>query len=450
MSLFLPWPRRPALGGIAATAPPLLTGRLNWGGPRQRALWAPRLERLRAAACAAELALLEAKEVAAVSVLTTEDSLPELLAPTDGSALAGIPLRAIRSAPPTPGELAGEDDGRPLICEVLLAPRAGGRASFEALERGDAFEVALAFGYPRCCAARRSERLAAGKDGVDALFPDPEMRPNSAHWLLAGLGLGPLRHMPCSPECAATHEMTRRFVEVCEERDREAGALLRQIAKWPTRWSLRSGIVEVKTQMFRCSWPAGAAGAAEIAFAPPLTARPAIPGADIPGRPADSATALSPEAIASGWGEAGFDSSFALRSRYCALVWQWAADLRGGSGTVLHLPAGDGLLLELIRDVNPRLRLRAVESAECLSAELECDGSEGRAAFLDPETLAPLAPDRRADLVSALLRRFKLVAIYASDRGLRRAGTIEALGREAGLGLAAPASPVSGRVMGLA
>lgn len=450
MSLFLPWPRRPAVGGLAATAPPLLTGRLNWGGPRQKALWAPRLERLRAAACAAELALLEANEVAAVSILATEDSLAELIAPAGGSPLASIPLRAIRSAPPTAGEPAGEDEGRPLICEVLLAPRARARDSFEVLERGDTVEVALAFGYPRCCAVRRSERLAAGKDRVDALFPDPERRPDSAHWVLAGLGLGPLRHMPCSPQCAATRETMQRFAELCESLDREAGALLRQMAKWPTRWSVRSGIVEIKTQMFRCSWPAVTPGAAEIAFTPLSTARPAIPTADLPSQPAALATALAPDSIATGWEEAGFDSPFALRSRYCALAWQWAADLRGGSGTVLHLPAGDGLLLELIRDVNPRLDLRAVGSIGSLFAELEGDRPKSRAAFLDPEMLAPLAPHRRSELVSALIERYELVAIYGSDRGLRRAGTIEALGCEAGLRLAEPASPISARVTGLA
>lgn len=479
MNLFLPWPRPPAPGGIAATAPPGLSGRINWAGPRQKETWAPRLERLARAACAAELSLVETGQVAAAAVLTTEAGLPELLIPPADWPLTAIPVRAIRSEWPAPGEIAGQESG-PLICELLVVRRDETGHRLETLDRADPYDTALAFGYPQCCARRWADRLAIGAgDPLGALFDDQAV-PESAFWLLAGLGIGPLRHVPCSTSCAATRESMQLFVELCEARDSEAAGWLKQIEKWPADCSVAVGIAEVKTPYFRYTHAAPGSAPGRAAFVPPrsiVASAPAVAAAAAGVSPAAPVIGTGPvAAIAEGWREAGFENEFALRSRYCSLVWHWASELRGGGGTVLHLPCGDGLLMELVAEINPKLALHGLESEPSLLAlarhrrdgdrthvqavdwtdpdlpgSIGGDGRDGRAVFIDPEILVALPTAQRASLVSALLARFRLVAIYATDRGLHRFGAVEALAEAAGLRLGpASVSGVTAEVVGLA
>lgn len=449
MTIALPWPRFP--GGPAGSVE---ADRIGWAGPKARALHAPRLERLRALALQVEIALVAARALDAATVVVDLGRLADLAAQASAAGLVAVPLSARR---------IGEGQG--VRCTVLITPPEA-QAEITALLAGtDAEAIARRFGFPACCARALASRRAAGIDPLLGMLADAEGAVVDAHLLLPPLGLGPLRHLPCAPECAPTRAAIDRFLATARSLDREGGAWLAQLGAWPVTWSAAGGIAEVRTPYFRYHHAIGA-GACRV-VANPRAARAAVPrdprfGAVIDGLlPGPGPAPLDMLGLAQDWRRAGFDSPFALRSRYAALLWHWSAALRGGAGDVLHYPCGDGLLGEMVAEINPRLRFHGVDDTPAAIAHARLRlpgpqhrfaldppdaGPDGRAAFLDPEPLLARA-DRGAAAIRAALARHALVVVYASDRALRRFGTLASLAHAAGVQIEpTDVSSVSARV----
>lgn len=439
MTIALAWPRMPA-GPEAPGA--IGADRIGWAGPKERALHAPRLDRLRALALSAEFALVAARAIDATTLVVDLDHLADPVARASAAGLVAVPLSARR---------VGAGPAEAVRCTVLVTTPQARAAVTGLLAGADEGAIARAFGFPACCARALAARRGAGVDPMLAMLAGADGQVRDAHLLLPALGIGALRHLPCAPDCGPTREAVDRFIATARSMDRDGGAWLEQLGAWPVTWSSVGGIAEVWTPYFRYHHPIGA-GACRV-VANPRAARDAAPReprfGEVMERLLPARDPAPPEALGlpQDWYRAGFDSPFALRARYAGLLWQWSAALRGGAGEVLHYPCGDGLLGEMVAEINPRLSFLGIDDDPAAIALARArlpsphhrfaleplDGdTKGRAAFLDPEPLLS-RPDRGAPAIRAALARHALVAIYASDRALRRFGTLASLARAAGL-----------------
>ena len=90
---------------------------------------------------------------------------------------------------------------------------------------------------------------------------------------------------------------------------------------------------------------------------------------------------------------AGFESVFAMRSRFSTVVWEQTAALRRARSAV-HLGCGHGLLLELLAQAKPSLKLYGTEE----------DAASASAARRRNGALVPIMCGTYADTLAALAR----------------------------------------------
>jgi hypothetical protein len=268
-----------------------------------------------------------------------------------------------------------------------------------------------------------------------------------AHTALAVLGLGPVRHAPCSTDCSATRDRSRAFLDLGRELGfAEEMSWLEEIVGWTVKASLVNGIAEITTAAFRCTW---------LSDEGPSQPRLAAPARRPEKRKAaaiefvDSADILAE--LGAGFESAGFASPFAMRSRFSAAVWEQTAALRR-AGSAVHVGCGDGLLLELVAQTKPKLRLYGTEedtaAAEAARGRLGVslpvlggDSIEALAAlsrlapegidlaFVDPERLG----DRKA--LAAIRAIARSIIVIGTDRSLLRFRDMDTLAATMGLAL---------------
>jgi hypothetical protein len=443
--------------------------RLSFTGARSKAIWEPRLARLGMAALETELRLIAGGEVEAGLIWCPYETLPAFVARLRAEQLAWTAGQAVLRP------IAIRDEGLPapdpltLMTYCFVVARSKADADRLAADSGASIETALAFGYPRCCAAARVRTLADGvSDPLAVLAAEPAWagHPSSTGVMLAALGLGPVRHMPCGPDCEASREKSRAFLKSMTELDLESEAgWLEDMTEWRAKASVAGGVAEVETGAFRFAFLAGDPGPP----APPVTAGTSAPeGAPAglssifvkPATPARShATSggrVEP-ANDEGFAAAGFESRFAHRSRWSCVVWEQSRLLRK-SRTALHLGCGSGLLLELLVQSRPSLRVCGIEADAALAAVarerlgmdaamiLEADWMEearhrGQGkdsfdiAFVDPEPLIDCSPEARSEIVDGLTGLARSIILLASDRALRRFDSLDAMAAALGLAL---------------
>lgn len=439
MTIALAWPRLPARPEAPGT---IDADRIGWAGPKERALQAPRLDRLRVLALSAEFALVAARAIDATTLIVDLDHLADPLARASAAGLVAVPLSARR---------VGAGPVEAVRCTVLVTTPQARAAVTGLLAGADEEAIARGFGFPACCARALAKRRGAGVDPMLAMLASADGQVLDGHLLLSALGVGALRHLPCAPDCGPTRDAIDRFIATARSLDREGGAWLEQLGAWPVTWSSVGGVAEVWTPFFRYHHSIGAGTCRVVAnprAAGAATLREARVGEVIERfLPAREPAPLEALGLPQDWHHAGFDSPFALRARYASLLWQWSAALRGGAGEVLHYPCGEGLLGEMVAEINPRMSFLGIDDNAATIAlartrlpsprhrfALEpLDGdTKGRAAFLDPEALLSRA-NCGGLAIRAALARHELVAIYASDRALRRFGTLASLAHAAGL-----------------
>jgi hypothetical protein len=415
---------------------------IGWAGPKERALHAPRLDRLRVLALSAEFALVGARAIDATIVIVDLDQLSALVAQASAVGLVAVPLSARH---------VGSEPAEAVRCTVLVTTPQARPTVTGLLTSLNEEGIARGFGFPACCARALAARRGAGVDPMQAMLASADGQVSDAHLLLSALGVGALRHLPCAPDCGPTRAAIDRFLATACSIEPEGGAWLKQLGAWPVTWSSVGGIAEVWTPYFRYNHSTGV-GACRV-VANPRAARATAPRDPRFGKamerllPARTPAPLGALGMPQDWHRAGFDNPFAMRSRYAGLLWQWSAALRGGAGEVLHYPCGDGLLGEMVAEINPRLSFFGVDDDAAAIAlartrlpslhhhfglEPHDRDTGGRAAFLDPEPLLSRA-DRGAQAIRAALARYPLVVIYASDRALRRFGTLASLAHAAAL-----------------
>ncbi len=456
---------------------------VSFAGPLAGTIWAPRLPRLAEAALSAELALVSEGTLPATLIWATYVALGPLLRRLASMGLAAAPIRTAVGPLSTFSAEANANLDE-LLNYGLLVARDPIETATTRLATADPADAARWLNWPACCADAWANRLRDGlTDPVAAMLsrPVPDAPPPHAYALLAGLGLGPVRHAPCAPGCRASVAAAEAFIaSIAVLGLADEAEWLRSMGGWTVEVSVNGGIAEVRTSVFRYAhlsdrlparvearstghvMPEGTpAGLASPFAAPPVRrSRPARP------RSRPDITSDFPADFA----RAGYDSAVAMRSRFSTVLWEHATLLRRTGGSAIHLGCGDGLLLELLSQQRAGLALFGVETdlgladlaqrRPCLSAAnvLTCAWSDALASLagvvaseplvlFDLESFASHGSADRAEISRRLASLGATVIAIANDRALRRAGGIDALGAAAGLSLVpGRAARISGRV----
>lgn len=425
--------------------------RLAWAGESQRRLWAPRLAAIRAA-----LLDIEFDDVAAGRVATTAlECAPVQIAPLTARLrsldLAAIPLGArVETGPAT------EDAPVPHY-RLALTRRDGIDALVDALASGDLAASLRLAGYPDCCGAALTTALASGErlplaiHAAGSARTSGGSRSSEACGLLQSLGLAAVPHIACSDRCAASRTLGAARLA----RGRAAGhdaamGWLAEALAWPMRYSRRNGIAELHTPVLRLLADAGSRQP-RLDYAPSGPS-PRVPGADV----TFVETTLDGEFDNPAAADYGFDSVHAWRTRQAEVVWEQSRRLRAAGGSLLDLACGDGYLLQLAEaetrrlqvfgldtrhDQVARARRRLSHRADALAVGGPTRLRDGLAgcpvpvdvALLRPEDVVDLAATERAALLDSIFAAARCVIAYASDRALRRHGTLAQLLAAAGL-----------------
>ncbi|MCK1382669.1 hypothetical protein IVB31_00180 [Bradyrhizobium sp. 21] len=447
----LTWPRPPlAATPREADIAKAAAQRISFSGPQTRALWQPRLERLGEVALAIELEMVRRKRIPAAVLWTGHDGIGALTERARSIGLDAKPIKAsLGYAADWPLE-ASIDDPKRLLDYAFLIGAAPLDASIAEPAADGLEQAAIRFGYPPCCAKSWADYLRqGGSDPLARLLARGHKTAVPAYVALAVLGLGPIRHGPCAADCSATRDQSRAFLNLGRELGfAEEMSWLDEIADWPVVASLVNGIAEVTTAAFRCTWLSDEDTSPRHGTA---ATRPAkrVGAAAATVKSADSADILTELGV--GFEAAGFENPFAMRSRFSTVVWEQTAALRRAASAV-HVGCGDGLLLELISQTKPRLRLYGTEqdaaaagasrrrlgaslpvlsgpSIEALAAlsRLAPDGID--LAFVDPERL-----DCR-EALAAVRAIARSVIVIGTDRSLHRHKDMDTLAVTMGLAL---------------
>ncbi|MDH2348819.1 hypothetical protein QCM77_38050 [Bradyrhizobium sp. SSUT18] len=447
----LTWPRAP----LAATPrePDVVKAaaqRISFSGPQARALWQPRLERLRHAALAIELEMVRLKRIPATVLWTGYDGIGALTERARSIGLDAKPIKASLGYAADWSLEASIDDPKRLLDYAFLIGAAPLDASLAEPAADDLVQAAIRFGYPACCATSWADYLRrGGSDPLAGMLARGDKAAMHAHVALAVLGLGPVRHAPCSADCSATHDRSCAFLDLGRQLGFvEEMSWLDEIADWVVDASLVNGIAEVTTAAFRCTW------LSDEGTPPRHGTAVTRPGkregaAAATMKPVDSADILTEIGI--GFEVAGFDNPFAMRSRFSTVVWEQTAALRRAASAV-HVGCGDGLLLELISQTKPKLRLCGIEqdagAAEAarrrLGASLPVLGGSSIEALAALSRLAPAGidlafvdPERLGDRegLAAVCAIAKSVIVIGTDRSLHRHKDMDTLAATMGIAL---------------
>ncbi|EJN11615.1 hypothetical protein PMI42_05014 [Bradyrhizobium sp. YR681] len=425
--------------------------RISFSGPQARALWQPRFERLGEVALAVELEMVRQGRIPATLVWTGYDDIEALTERVRAIGLEAKPVKAsLGYAADWPIEASIDEPKRLLDYAFLIGP-APYDVSIAEPAADDLEQTAMRSGYPACCAKSWAGHLRGGGcDPLANLLARDDRAAMPAHFALAVLGVGPVRHAPCSVHCSATRDCSRAFLDL----GRELGFIdeivwLEEIAGWATEASLVNGIAEITTAAFRCTWLSdeGASPHRRLrhTLAAPRPVKRKAASVELVG-----GTEILVE-LGTGFEAAGFASPFAMRSRFSAIVWEQTAALRRAASAV-HVGCGDGLLLELIAQTRPKLKLYGLEEDAALAglarqrlgaslpvlggASLEALATLARLvpegvdlAFVDPERLGS------HEALAAIRVIAKSVIVIGTDRSLRRFKDMDTYAATMGLAL---------------
>lgn len=467
---WLSWPRPP----LSATRAEAVTAqaihhRLSYASSRTRAIWEPRLARLAAAAAETELQLIAGGRIGASVFWCSYAGLPEFikrLQDLDLERKAGRP--ALSAIQIDQGATYHADPLTQMTFPFVVA-RSAADTQWLSREKDASLGAALASGYPPCCAQAWIARIRGGaSDPLAALLMDSAWQdhPAATGVMIGSMGFGPLRHLPCGPDCTASNAMADDFLATMRALGfRDEANWLSDMVQWRARASVAGGVAQVETGAFRFIYlsdplspslrpvtsgthvPEGApAGLSSIFAAPTMPDRVrALPGAGDPAPAQDSHRA------------AGFATRFAQRSRWSCVIWEQSALIRK-SRTAIHLGCGDGLLLELLVQSRPSLRVCGIEADPAaaalardrlgaghtliVEADWTAEASRWREAadrydlvLVDPEPLLALPEAARAASLAGLAGLGRSIVPLASDRALRRFGSLEAMANTLGMAL---------------
>lgn len=231
------------------TLPPFT--RISWVSDAARAVWGPRLERMRTAQREMAWRSVAAGLRRCAIVPATEEQVRHpASAPWHTCGLAAVPLGGKSS-----NGTVRVAVGLPADLEVLAQAR----------ETGDDRLVGDLLGQPACC--RDFHRRAWVEAGlVDATWPQAlasgGVLSGNRVLQLAGLplsnplwrwlGLQPVFHLPCRFDCRKTVELAGGVLAAARAAGfAEEVAWLEEVLAWPVEWSALHGIAEIRTPILK-------------------------------------------------------------------------------------------------------------------------------------------------------------------------------------------------------
>ncbi|WP_244550143.1 hypothetical protein [Bradyrhizobium sp. cf659] len=402
-------------------------------------------------ALAIELEMVRRRRIPATLVWTGYDGIEALTERARSIGLEAKPVKAsLGYAADWPLE-ASIDEPRRLLDYAFLIGAAPLDGAIAEPAADGLVQAAIRFGYPACCAKSWADYLGrGGSDPLASLLARENKAPMPAYVALAALGLGPVRHASCSADCLATRACSRAFIDLGRELEfGEEMAWLEEIADWAVDASLVNGIAEITTAAFRCAW------VSDDGRPSPRRSRDGAAGTRLEKRkaaavePANGASILAE--LGTGFEAAGFESPFAMRSRFSTIVWEQTGALRR-AGSAVHIGCGDGVLLELIAQTRPKLRLYGTEEdpavAEAARRRLGASSPVlGGASIEALAALSRLAPDGidlafvdperpgGHDALAAVRAVARSVIVIGTDRSLHRFKDMDTLAATMGLAL---------------
>ena len=182
----------------------------------------------------------------------------------------GLSAHAMDDAPATLEEAAAGGTHAPAEPRSLRIA-VGGAANLERLQaacrRGDADEIGLLLGYPRCCRTAFVQRCqgehaldhtwpmayASSTEGAQPGAPVLDLRPPSGlNMLWRHLGIRPVPHVPCQCGCSDSIALSAELRQVAMRAGLHAEMeWLDEVLAWPVEWSALHGIAQIKTPVLK-------------------------------------------------------------------------------------------------------------------------------------------------------------------------------------------------------
>lgn len=408
--------------------------RLAWVSDRARAVWEPRLTRIRHAWSEIEIESVRRGLRRCALTVVPAFRVFELVARL---APDGLVARSVQSLPAS--VVTGRESG--LYLRVAVgSPRDVGDLA-DALSVRDDDAIGRLLGYPDCCiaffrrswvdrretdstfaAATASARAAGGDEATLSVEASRE-----ANLLLRWLGVRFVPHLVCGFDCEASVRSGRAFAGLgvalgfADEME-----WVSQMLSWPAEWSALHGIAEVRTPIVK------------IMTATDVTDRKRVVRVTGTSYPREGARGVTfPYSLAAAMPhdadlheDNGFVSAAAMHAIHAPLVELAALVVLGPAHAVLDLGCGNGLLLDKICrisnampfgiDLDPNKCRRAQSlhpsgtwACGDVFSERSIWSRPYRLVLLSAARLAEATTDQRATLVSSLQATAEYLLVYA-------------------------------------
>jgi hypothetical protein len=444
--------------------------RTSWVSDHARAVWEPRLRRVRQAWGAIEVASVE-REVRPVALVAMRgDEMERRFADLAHRGLAATIVARTRPSSGYSTSIKPVRPGEQASLRVAVGRRDAVERLATAYAQGDTMRVGAELGYPPCCCQFFHEAWVEAKlrdttwpmGAASATTRSDDVAsvdcagPPGANILWRWMGVRAVPHLPCRLDCAETVIRAGAMMEVGRAVGfgREMDDLA-TILSWPVEWSALHGIAEIKSPILKMitqtdatgrryrvrrhgsSYPAEGAAGTVFPFQPPATRLVSLSrrfqnGLASVGAPAE---APSPEQRPR---ENGFSSRAAMNEAHAPLVGAACALMLGAGGSVLDLGCGDATLLHKLTMRIPGVLPSGVDidgaaitaARRALPAfadrfhvgdmfdETPVLGSRHRLVFLAVRRLDEVEPARARWLVARLaaLAEHVLVYVYTEQR----------------------------------
>jgi hypothetical protein len=314
--------------------------RVVWANARSREVWAPRLDRIRAAWADIERwSVKDGVRPSALQSITADELIP----------LSGWALRNRLTMVP----LEKEDHG---FRVAFTNEDRTARQWKHAWEPRDHHAIGVLLGFPDCCRDFYARTCGAGQ--LDTMADmQAGVGPRAANILLRSIGVHLVAHLPCSFNCHATARLGHLFVETAKRHGyAEEIAWIEEMLDWPVQWSALHGIAEIVTPILKVSTRTDATadkltvqrpgdrypdeGATGLAFPFQRPAR-VIPMASLRSKPVERKAEDS--AL---WRDNGFVSRAVMDAAHDRIITALGAD--PPRGTLVDLGCGNGHLMHRI------------------------------------------------------------------------------------------------------
>lgn len=371
-----------------------------WVSRAAKDLWAPRIERIRAAWRTIERASVGALGWSRLACVQTA-SAADLPALTLWAATRHLHLRVLRTVAATLG-----------YSDRAVDPAPGATPAFQVMfahpSLREGTEMGEALGYPTCCVETFTNFW--GVDGYDRTRPMFEAAggggPVETNIMLRAIGLRAVPHLPCSAACVASIDFGRHLLALGESLGfTEEVGWLREILGWKQSYDCKNGIAIITTPLFRVTtstdrgtWRVERGGTQPVLTPGGLVPEFATPPLHISKSVSFKRSLEQPRHALNGFrDDAAMDAAHRLVLKHIDVE---TMNLRGA--TVLDLGCGDGALLDRV-EARFGLKIMGIEADKNRMAKCGPHIRNSRIENMDwqPADLVLMYPGRLGELSDA-------------------------------------------------